>query len=142
MIAKCSQSAAKIKTNTATIGIRGTDFDARICIKDCGTEASRVADRARPNTVQASAKVIAAQGEISAVDAAGQRRRLVDGGSVFPGDLVETGSGTKAVLAFRDESRIYLGSTTRFRVDNFVYDDKNPGDGRFLVSLLRGSVRA
>ncbi|MBK8071493.1 MAG: FecR domain-containing protein [Ramlibacter sp.] len=142
LIAKGSPSAAKIQTNTATIGIRGTDFDARICIKDCGTEASRVADRARPNTVQASAKVIAAQGEISAVDAAGQRRRLVDGGSVFPGDLVETGSGTKAVLAFRDESRISLGSTTRFRVDNFVYDDKNPGDGRFLVSLLRGSVRA
>ncbi len=142
LIAKGSPSAAKIQTNTATIGIRGTDFDARLCTKDCGTEASRVADRARPNTVQASAKVIAAQGELSAVDAAGQRRRLVDGGSVFPGDLVETGSGTKAVLAFRDESRISLGSTTRFRVDNFVYDDKNPGDGRFLVSLLRGSVRA
>jgi hypothetical protein len=46
------------------------------------------------------------------------------------------------VLAFRDESRVTVGSNTRFRVDNFVYDDKNAGEGRFLASLLRGSVRA
>jgi hypothetical protein len=92
--------------------------------------------------VQASAKIVASQGDITAVDTAGQRRRLVDGGSVYAGDLVETGAGTRAVLAFRDESRVSLGATTRFRVDNFVYDDKNPSEGRFLVSLLRGSVRA
>jgi hypothetical protein len=142
LIAKSSPYSARIQTNTATIGIRGTDFDARICAKDCGTESSKVADQARPNTVQASAKVVSAQGQLEAVDGGGARRRLVDGGSVYPGDLVETAAGTKAVLAFRDDSRVTLGSGTRFRVDNFVYDDKNPGDGRFLVSLLRGSVRA
>ncbi len=142
LIAKSSPNAARIQTNTATIGIRGTDFDARVCARDCGTESSRVAERARPNAVQASAKVVSAQGQLEAVDGAGTRRRLVDGGSVYPGDLVETSTGTKAVLAFRDESRVTLGGGTRFRVDNFVFDDKNPGEGRFLVSLLRGSVRA
>jgi len=142
LIAKSSPNAARIQTNTATIGIRGTDFDARVCAKDCGTESSKVADQARPNSVQASAKVVSAQGQLEAVDGGGTRRRLVDGGSVYPGDLVETAAGTKAVLAFRDDSRVTLGSATRFRVDNFVYDDKNPGEGRFLVSLLRGSVRA
>jgi hypothetical protein len=79
---------------------------------------------------------------VNAVDGAGQRRRLVDGGSIYPGDLVETGGGTRAVLAFRDDTRITLGSATRFRVDNFVYDDKNAGEGRFLASVLKGSVRA
>lgn len=142
LIAKSSPNAARIQTATATIGIRGTDFDARVCARDCGTESSNIKDTSRPNVVQASAKVVSAQGALEAVDGAGTRRRLVDGGSVYPGDLVETGSGTKAVLAFRDDSRVTLGSATRFRVDNFVYDDKNPGEGRFLVSLLRGSVRA
>jgi hypothetical protein len=142
LISKSSPEAARIRTSTATIGIRGTDFDARICARDCGAESAKVPDKARPNAVLASAKVVASQGEISAVDGAGQRRRLVDGGSVYPGDLVETGSGTHAVLAFRDDSRVTLGATTRFRVDNFIYDDKNPTEGRFLVSLLRGSVRA
>jgi hypothetical protein len=110
--------------------------------RDCAAESAKVVETARPNAVQASAKIVTAQGEVNAVDAAGQRRRLVDGGSVFPGDLVETARGTQAVLAFRDDSRITLGQSTRFRVDNFVYDDKNAGEGRFLVSVLRGSVRA
>jgi hypothetical protein len=142
LISKGSANAAKIQTNTATIGIRGTDFDARVCTTDCGAEAVQSGEKARPNAVQASAKVVAAVGEVSAVDGAGQRRRLVDGGSVYPGDLVETGNGTRAVLAFRDDSRVTIGAATRFRVDNFVFDDKNPADGRFLVSLLRGTVRA
>lgn len=142
LISKSSPTAARIQTSTATIGIRGTDFDARICAKDCAAESAKITEKARPNAVQASAKVVASQGEISAVDGSGAKRRLVDGGSVYPGDLVETGAGTKAVLAFRDESRVSLGATTRFRVDNFVFDDKAPDEGRFLVSLLRGSVRA
>ena len=141
LIAKNSPSAARVQTNTATIGIRGTDFDARLCTRDCGNESARIPDAARPNAVLASAKVVTAQGEVNATDGNGQRRRLVDGGSVYPGDLIETGSGT-TVLAFRDESRITLGSRTRFRVDNFVFDEKNASEGRFLVSVLRGSVRA
>ncbi len=142
LISKNSPNAASVRTSTATIGIRGTDFDARLCVKDCGPESSKVAEKARPNAVQASAKLIGAQGEINAVDGGGQRRRLVDGGSVYPGETVETGNAARGVLAFRDDSRLTLGAATRFRVDNFVYDDKNPSEGRFLVSLLRGSVRA
>lgn len=142
LISKNSPNAARVQTNTATIGIRGTDFDARLCTRDCGNESSRVTESARPNAVLASAKIVSAQGEVNAVDAAGQRRRLVDGGSIYPGDVVETGAGTRAVLAFRDDTRITLGSATRFRVDNFVYDEQNAGEGRFLASVLRGSVRA
>jgi hypothetical protein len=142
LISKNAPNAARIQTSTATIGIRGTDFDARLCTRDCGAESSRIAESARPNAVQASAKVVTARGELSAVDAAGERRRLVEGGSVYPGEVVETARGSQAVLAFRDESRITLGSQTRFRIDNFVYDAANAGEGRFLASILRGSVRA
>ncbi|HYF21101.1 MAG TPA: FecR domain-containing protein [Ramlibacter sp.] len=142
LISKNSPNAARVQTNTATIGIRGTDFDARLCTRDCGAESARVQESARPNAVQASAKVVQAFGEVFAVDANNQRRRLSDGGSIYPGDVVETIGGTaRAVLAFRDESRVTVGSNTRFRVDNFVYDEQNAGEGRFLASLLRGSVR-
>lgn len=142
VIAKNSPNAARVQTSTATIGIRGTDFDARLCTRECGAESARITESARPNAVQASAKIVTAQGDVNAVDASGQRRRLVDGGSIYPGDLVETARGTQAVLAFRDDTRITLGAQTRFRVDNFVYDEKNAGEGRFLASILRGSVRA
>jgi len=143
LISKNAPNAARIQTNTATIGIRGTDFDARVCNgAECGAESARIADAARPNAVQASAKITNVQGEVYATDGSGVRRRLVDGGSVYPGDVVETTRGSQGVLAFRDETRVTLGSQTRFRVDNFVYDDKNAGEGRFLASILRGSVRA
>jgi hypothetical protein len=142
LISKNAPNAARVQTSTATIGIRGTDFDARVCSGVCGAESSRITETARPNAAQASARLTNAQGEIYAVDGAGTRRRLVDGGSVYPGDVVETTRGSRGVLAFRDDSRISLGSQTRFRVDNFVYDEKNADEGRFLVSILRGSVRA
>jgi hypothetical protein len=86
--------------------------------------------------------MVGVQGEVFAVDAAGQRRRLVDGGSVYPGDVVETARGSQAVLAFRDDTRVTLGSQSRFRLDNFVFDNTNAGEGRFHASILRGSVRA
>jgi hypothetical protein len=143
LINKSSPNAARVQTSTATIGIRGTDFDARLCARDCAQESQQLASAtARPNAVLASAKIVTAQGEVYAVDAENKRRRVVEGGSVYPGDVVETMPGTRAVMAFRDDSRVTLGSNSRFRVDNFVYDEKNAGEGRFLATLLRGSVRA
>lgn len=142
LISKNAPDAARVRTATATIGIRGTDFDARLCTTECAPESSRVQESARPNAVQASAKVVNSQGMVNATDTTGVRRRLVDGGSVYPGDVVETSQGTRAVLAFRDDTRITLGQTTRFRVDNFVYDTQNAGEGRFLASVLKGTVRA
>lgn len=121
------------------MGIRGTDFDARICQRDCAGESAKVQESPKVNSVQASAKLVATQGEITAVDGAGTYRRLVDGGAIYPGETVETGPAARGVLAFRDDSRLPLGATTRFRVDSFVFDDKNPGEGKFLVSLLRGT---
>ena len=142
LIAKNAPEAARLQTKTATIGIRGTDFDARLCLKDCAGESARLVEQPKANTVQASAKLVATLGEIMAVDGAGNRRRLVDGGAIYPGETIETGVAARGVLAFRDDSRLTLGAATRFKIDSFVFDDKNPSEGRFLVSLLRGSARA
>ena len=60
---------------------------------------------------------------------------------MYPGDTVEASLAAQAVIAFRDESKLTLATASRFRIDNFVFDDKNPKEGRFLVSLLRGSAR-
>ena len=142
LISKNSANAARIQTSTATIGIRGTDFDARICGPECTQESSKINEQARPNVALASAKLTSSQGDISATDGAGTKRRLFDGGSIYVGETVEMGAAAKGILVFRDESRLTLGANTRFSVGNFVFDDKNPTEGKFLVSLLRGSMRA
>ncbi|MEO7546863.1 MAG: FecR domain-containing protein [Ramlibacter sp.] len=97
---------------------------------------------AAAQSVPVSAKIISSEGVINAVDSAGQRRPLTVGANVFPGDVIETGRTTQTVLAFRDDTRVTLGEATRFRVDSFSYDAANAGQGRFLVSVLRGSMRA
>ena len=142
LINKGANGSARVLTSTSTIGIRGTDFDARLCTTDCKNESAKVPDSPRANVVLASAKLLSLQGDVGVVDASGAKRAVVEGGSVYPGDLVETGLGAKAVFAFRDESRVTVGSATKFKVDSFLYDQKNPAEGRFLVSLLRGSMRA
>jgi hypothetical protein len=142
LISKNSPNAARVMTKTATVGIRGTDFDARLCTTECKAESAKVPEKPRVNAVLASAKVVSAVGDVNSVDPVGARRRLALGGSVYPGEVVETSPGATAVLAFRDDSRMTLGAGTRFRVDSFVFDEQSPKDGRFLVSLLRGSMRA
>lgn len=141
-ISKGSANAAQVKTANATIKIHGTDFDARICAQDCKAESALVTERARPNSIAASAKLIAAQGQIEALDVSGRKRSLVNGGSVYPGDTISTAADAKGVLVFRDESRVTLGANTIFKVESFVYDQKNPAEGSFLLSLARGSLRA
>ena len=142
LINKNSPNSASVRSPTATLGIRGTDFDVRLCGRECAPEASGLAAQASTINLKASAKAVAVKGAISVVDGKGERRQVVNGSSVYPGDLVETEAQAQAVLAFRDESRVTLGSSTRFRVDDFTYDSARPSEGQFLVSLLRGSVRA
>lgn len=142
LISKSSPNAARIQTSTATVGIRGTDFDARLCQRDCATESKAIGGEARPTEAAVSARVILLQGEALAINPAGLQRKLSNGAPIFVGEVVETGPAAHAVLAFRDDSRLTLGATTRFRIDQFAYDAEHPQAGRFLVSLLRGSLRA
>jgi hypothetical protein len=142
LINKTSPTAARVQTATATIGIRGTDFDARLCQADCARESAKITDPARPNTVLASGKIVTMRGQVFAVNTAGDRHVLTEGGALYPGDTLETMPGAMAVVAFRDDSRMTVGSNSKLRIDNFVYDDKHAEEGRFLTSILRGSVRA
>lgn len=142
LISKNSPDAARVVSRTATLGIRGTDFDARICTNDCRAKSNKIAEKPRASVILASAKVVSSLGDIGAVDAEGVRRLLVPGGSVYPGETVQTAADARAILAFRDDTRLTVGPGTRFRVDSFVFDAQNSREGRFLVSLLRGSMRA
>lgn len=145
LISKTSPNAAKIQTNTATIGIRGTDFDARICKgSECTGNVAPNSSLTNTTTSQigASARVLQQQGQLNAIDEQGQRRVLSVGGSIYPGDIIETAGNASALLAFRDESKINLGGATRLRIDDFSFDAAQPAAGRNFVSLLRGSLRA
>lgn len=141
-IPKDSPDAARVVTDLGMLHIRGTDFDARICGSDCRAETRNFPEKARVESVQASAKVVTVKGQVSALDKSGLRRHLVAGGAVFPSETVETGPATESVLAFRDDSRVTVGANTQFKVDQYVYKESEPAVGRSFLSLVRGSMRA
>ena len=117
-------------------------FDARLCQRDCAGESQSIGGETRPVEAKVSARVILLQGDAQAVTAAGQARRLSNGAALYTGELIETGPGAHAVLAFRDDSRLTLGAATRFKIDQFAFDAAQPQAGRFLMTLLKGSLRA
>ena len=140
-VAEREPDAFELRTPVATIGVLGTDFSARLCERDCAEEAVKLGDDAGggPDVV---GRVAFVKGEASAVSLFDERRELSAGGPVFQGDTLETGPGAFAVIAFRDESRITLLESTRFRIDRHEYDAQQPEQSSALMRLIRGGIRA
>ena len=141
LIAKSSPQAAKLTTPTATVGIRGTDFDARICRADCGADSARIVQKSEVSNVAASARVTSLQGPVAAVGSDGVRRVVAEGGPVYNGETVETANNGNAVLVFRDNTKVTVQARTQFRVENFVYSSDNAAEGSVAFNLLRGGMR-
>ena len=133
--------AFELRTPVASIGVRGTDFSARLCERDCGEEAGALGEDAGggPDPI---GRVAFVKGRAGAVSLLGKQRRLLAAAPVFQGDTLETGPGAFVVVAFRDESRLTLLENTRFRIDRHEYDAESPRNSSALMRLIRGGIRA
>ena len=140
-VARRAPDAFELRTPVASIGVRGTDFSARLCGQDCVEEAGALGEDAGggPDPI---GRVAFVKGRAGAVSLLGKQRRLSAGGPVFQGDTLETGPGAFMVVAFRDESRLTLLENTRFQIDRHEYDAKEPGNSSALMRLIRGGIRA
>jgi hypothetical protein len=133
-MSKRNQNAMRLRTPVATIGIRGTEFDARLCAEDCAQEAA-----VRPSPAGRAGFV---KGNVQARSARGHARSLTTGGAVYNGDTLITEAGAYAVVAFRDQSRVTLLPSTEFKVDRVEFDAQAPARGTSWFNLVRGGLRA
>lgn len=140
LIAKAGGERFKVRTPTATIGVRGTDFSVRICDASCQSASLSKSGDARTSRVVG--RVAFQRGELAAEVAGGKQRALSLGGPIYTGDLLQTGADAFAVIAFQDESRITLGSASAFKVEVAEYAPGRPAEGRTLLRFLRGTLRA
>ena len=62
--------------------------------------------------------------------------------AIPPGAAVLTGLNARAVLRFDDSQVIALGQNTSFKVVDFQYDAAKPSQGRVVLDLLKGTLRA
>ena len=133
--------AYKLNINTATIGIRGTDYTARLCDNDCKPDNNTINRNARPNSsAPVIARVMQAQGAVT-VERDARQVDVVQGAALYASDRVSTTTGGYAVLAFRDDTRVTLNSGTQLALTQYAYDAAQPARGGMLLRLISGGLR-
>ncbi len=142
LIGKRNPNGYRIQTAVATIGIRGTEFDARLCTDDCAKEQREMVRVAAESTSEVVARVAFLRGRITARSPNAPRRKVVVGGPLLEGDVVETGTGSITVLAFRDQSRVTLQANSRFLIERVRFEPTEPEKGSMLFRLFKGGMRA
>jgi len=120
-ISKYNKTGYKVRTPVATIGIRGTEFDARLCEEDCAQENKKIEEKHNEEVDEAVARAVFVRGTLNAKSFAGRERVVKAGESVFEGDTLSTGRSGYAILVFRDKSRVSLQRNTEFRIDEMNY---------------------
>ena len=145
LVSKRNPAGFEFKVKTATLGIRGTSFDARICGDDCRQEgiapqAATAAVAELSNTGAVVARLVRASGRITATLPGQNPRPLSVGAALYQGDDVRTGADGVAVIGFRDRTKASVNPNTVIRIDSYVYNQEQATES-FAVSLLKGGLR-
>lgn len=136
-----NQDAYRLNVSTATIGIRGTDYTARLCDGDCQNDTSQISRSARPNSsAPVIARLVQTQGTVM-VERDARQVEMAQGSPLYATDRVSTARGSSAVLAFRDDTRITLNSGTMLGLAQYTYEKQEPERGGLLFRLFSGGLR-
>ena len=128
---------------TATIGIRGTDFVARVCEEDCQREQSALADHRLPPSAMpvVVARIAQLVDHADALSPGRPARALFLGAPLYNGDTVQVSDRGRVTILFTDDTKTSLGYGTKFVITSYRYNPAEPQNTNFLVGLLRGSLR-
>lgn len=80
-------------------------------------------------------------GDVNVLRANGKTEALAKGKPLESGESILTGNASRAQVRFSDGGQVSLQPNTEFKIANYV-DEADPKQDRFLVDLLRGSMRA
>ena len=143
LISKAGPNRVRLVTPTATVGIRGTEFDARLCGPECRLEAQGTPAAVPPTQPDpVVARVVVLEGAASAVAVNGATRSLAQGAALFNGETVRTAVSSYAVLAFRDRSKVTLTATSEMKIEDVRFAAGQPDQGSFVLRLVTGGLRA
>ncbi len=135
----------KVNTRIATIGIRGTEFDARICDdSDCEAENRELAGNISSNQARVNpviGRVAVMKGTSWASGSDGRTRGLRVGEAIFEHDHLNTGINSFVVVGFNDKSRITLTSNSELKIQEHQFRPEEPAKNSSILEFLRGGLR-
>ncbi len=140
-ISKRTPTAFRINTSVATIGIRGTEFDARLCEGgECQAEEEATGQSAQRES-RVVGRVALLRGKASATEDDQNSRALQVGAAVYERDHVHTGIKAFAVIAFNDKTRVTLSPQSAFRIEEHEFKPEQPDENNSFFSFLQGGMR-
>lgn len=89
------------------------------------------------NDVSPIGEISSLTGQVTVQHSDGTSEELVEGSSVFKGDILKTGSDGSFSIFFADETKLSMGENGRVVLDDLVYNDAGSSSS-FGVSLLQG----
>ncbi|MCP4432199.1 MAG: hypothetical protein GY806_14580, partial [Gammaproteobacteria bacterium] len=144
-ISKRFQGVFKVNTGIATIGIRGTEFDARICdASDCESENQAISGTDNEASVDdrtVIARAALVKGTAWASGADGRTRSLRAGEALYELDHLHTGINSYLVVGFNDRSRMTLTSNSELKIQQHKYEPDKPSENSSVFEFLRGGLR-
>ncbi len=135
-ISKFNKNGYKLETPIATMGIRGTEFDARICEGDCEENGDS------KTVILRGARVAFAKGQVSLAKTGGSQLPVKTGSNINAGERISSGRNGVAVLVFPDNSRVTLQPRSEFIIRDYGYDKDKFKNSKSVFELLRGGLRA
>ncbi len=140
-ISKRRPNAFNINTSVATIGIRGTEFDARLCdAGECQAEEEAAGQSAQRES-RVVGRIAFLRGKASAAEDDRTSRALNVGAAVYERDQIQTGIKSFAVIAFNDETRVTLSPQSAFRIEEHEFKPELPDENNSFFSFLQGGLR-
>ena len=71
-----------------------------------------------------------------------QPRLLANRSTISPGETVATQGDTYARIKFNDGTEVVLRPNTQFKIESYVYDEKEPAKDNIIFGLLKGGLRS
>jgi hypothetical protein len=71
-----------------------------------------------------------------------QPRLLANRSSISPGETLATQGDTYARVKFNDGTEVVLRPNTQFKIESYVFDEKEPAKDNIIFGLLKGGLRS
>lgn len=133
-----NHDAYRLRTTVGVIGIRGTDYVARLCDSNC----SNAAEGGEARRADIVARVGAVSGEVvgSGQPGGSEWRTLVVGAPVYRGEVLASAALATLTLVTPDDGRLTLLPGSALRIDRFDFDPGKPKAARVAMTLLGGRL--
>ncbi|MGD0959302.1 MAG: FecR domain-containing protein [Methylomonas sp.] len=134
-----NRDAYRLESATATMGIRGTDYTARLCEADCEIEQAQY-HRIAPSISGIIGRVAELEGGLSrGVD--GNYAAINKADALFEHDELHMGAGGYALLVFIDGARLLLQAGGTLKISQYQYDPANRQNDSMVINLITGAAR-